>query len=199
MGSFLCLPARGGFVTSTSLLFFHLSRTDECMGNGGPGSLIEHSATTRRLSLGLLDLEGDVFGLSALLARDRVEDLFLGHGRRRVRAKMAHQMFARLVAGMTAETLWSPALARNVGRSKIPAKRQGTNWRALTRARARLPGKFPPRKCPRNPVFSDEEGYPCFVRFGLLFVRMSDCCLQGIQTCECKGEGHRWVGNQVFR
>jgi len=26
-----------------------------------------------------------------------------------------------------------------------------------------------------------------------------DCCLQGIQPCECKGEGHRWVGNQVFR
>jgi len=30
-------------------------------------------------------------------------------------------------------------------------------------------------------------------------VSMSDCCLQGIQPCECKGEGHRWVGNQVFR
>jgi hypothetical protein len=30
-------------------------------------------------------------------------------------------------------------------------------------------------------------------------VRMSDCCLQGIQPCECKGEGHRWVGNQVFK
>ncbi len=25
-------------------------------------------------------------------------------------------------------------------------------------------------------------------------VSMSDCCLQGIQPCECKGEGHRWVG-----
>ena len=32
-----------------------------------------------------------------------------------------------------------------------------------------------------------------------LLVRMSDCCLQGIQPCECKGEEHRWVGNQVFR
>jgi hypothetical protein len=31
------------------------------------------------------------------------------------------------------------------------------------------------------------------------FVRMSDCCLQGIQPCECKGKGYQWVGNQVFR
>ena len=30
--------------------------------------------------LGLLGLEGEVFGLSALLARNRVEDLFLGLG-----------------------------------------------------------------------------------------------------------------------
>ena len=52
---------------------------DEFMGNGGPG-LIEHSATTGRLGLGLLGLEGEVFGLSALLARNRVEDLFLGLG-----------------------------------------------------------------------------------------------------------------------
>jgi hypothetical protein len=34
---------------------------------------------------------------------------------------------------------------------------------------------------------------------GLVFVRMSDCCLQGIQPCKCKGEGHQWAGNQVFR
>ena len=30
-------------------------------------------------------------------------------------------------------------------------------------------------------------------------VRMSDCCLQGIEPCECKGKGYQWVGNQVFR
>ena len=30
-------------------------------------------------------------------------------------------------------------------------------------------------------------------------VRMSDCCLQGIQSCKWKGKGHQWVGNQVFR
>ncbi len=34
---------------------------------------------------------------------------------------------------------------------------------------------------------------------GVMGVRMSDCCLQGIQPCKCKGEEHRWVGNQVFR
>jgi len=72
------------------------------------------------------------------------------------------------IVGMTAATLWSTTLARDVGGSKIPAKRQGTNWRALARARARLPGKFPPRKCPRNTVFINEEGYSHFVRFGLL-------------------------------
>ena len=40
--------------------------------------MIEHSATTGRLGLGLLGLEGEVFGSSALLVRNRVEDLFLG-------------------------------------------------------------------------------------------------------------------------
>ncbi len=28
---------------------------------------------------------------------------------------------------------------------------------------------------------------------------MSDCCLQGIQPCKCKGKGHQWVGNQDIR
>jgi hypothetical protein len=81
MESFLCLPAQGAFVTSTSLLRVHSSHTDECTGNGGPGSLVEHSATTGRLGLSLLGLDGEVFGSSALLARDRVDDLFLGLGR----------------------------------------------------------------------------------------------------------------------
>jgi hypothetical protein len=79
-GSFLCLAARGAFVTSTSLLCFHSLCMDECTGNGGPGSLIEHRVTTGRLGLGLLGLEGEVFGSSPLLARDHVEDLFLGLG-----------------------------------------------------------------------------------------------------------------------
>ncbi len=30
-------------------------------------------------------------------------------------------------------------------------------------------------------------------------VGLSDCCLQGIQPCKCKGEGCQWIGNQVFR
>ncbi len=32
-------------------------------------------------------------------------------------------------------------------------------------------------------------------------VRCENCwlSLQGIQPCECKGKGHRWVDNQVFR
>jgi hypothetical protein len=50
------------------------------MGNGRPG-LNEYSATTGGLGLGLLGLEGEVFGSSALLTRDRVEDFFLGLGR----------------------------------------------------------------------------------------------------------------------
>ena len=79
MGSFLCLPAREACLRSSSLLRFLLLRTDECTGNGGPG-LIEHSATAGRLGLGLLGLEGKVFGSSALLTRDRIKDLFLGLG-----------------------------------------------------------------------------------------------------------------------
>ena len=55
--------------------------------------MIKHSATTGRLGLGLLGLEGEVFGSSAPLACDRIEDLFLGLGRQRVRAKTARQMF----------------------------------------------------------------------------------------------------------
>ena len=66
------------------------------MGSGGPGSLIEHSATPGKLDLGLLGLEGEVFGSSDLLACDRVEDLFLGLGQRRVHAKTARQTFACL-------------------------------------------------------------------------------------------------------
>jgi hypothetical protein len=80
MGSFLCLPARGAFVTSTSLLRFHSSCRDECTGNGGPGAN-EYSATTGRLGLSLVGLEGEALGLSALLARDRDNQLFLGLGR----------------------------------------------------------------------------------------------------------------------
>ena len=95
MGSSSCLPAREAFPRSSSLLRFLSSRsTDECTGNGGPAGFIEHSATTGRLGLvGLLGLEGEVFGSSALLARDRVEDLVLGLEQRRIRAETACRTF----------------------------------------------------------------------------------------------------------
>jgi hypothetical protein len=32
-----------------------------------------------------------------------------------------------------------------------------------------------------------------------LIVRICDCCLEGIELWECKGNGHQWIGNQVFR
>ena len=98
MESFLCLPAWGAFVTSTSLLCFHSSFQDECMGNGGPGTN-EYCATTGRLGLGLVGLEGDALGSSALLARDRDNQLFLGLGRQRVWAKTACRTFDHLDFG----------------------------------------------------------------------------------------------------
>ncbi len=32
----------------------------------------------------------------------------------------------------------------------------------------------------------------------LIVVGMFDCCLQGIQPCKWKGNGHQWLGNQVL-
>jgi hypothetical protein len=54
-----------------------------------PGLLKEYIATTGRLCLGLVGLEGEALGLGALLALDRKNQLFLGLGRRRVRAETA--------------------------------------------------------------------------------------------------------------
>jgi hypothetical protein len=64
-GELLCLPARGAFLRSSSLLHFLSSSTDKCMGNRGPGSM-EYSATTGRLGLSLLGLEGESLGSGAL-------------------------------------------------------------------------------------------------------------------------------------
>ncbi len=61
--------------------------------------MIEYSETMGRLGFGLLGLEGEILGLSALLARDRIEDLFLGLERQRVWSKMACRMFDRLDCG----------------------------------------------------------------------------------------------------
>jgi len=57
---------------------------------------MEYSATTGRLGLGLLCLEGEALSSGALLARNRDNQLFLGLGRRRVWAKTAPQTFNRL-------------------------------------------------------------------------------------------------------
>jgi hypothetical protein len=98
MENLVCLPARGAFPRSSSLLCFILSRTDECTGNGGPG-LNEHSATTGRCGLGLVGLEGDTLGSGALFACNRDNQLFLGLGRRRVRVVTARGTFDHLDCG----------------------------------------------------------------------------------------------------
>ena len=60
---------------------------------------MECSATACRLGLGLVGLEGDALGSSALLARERHNQLFLGLGRQRVRAKTARGTFDHLDFG----------------------------------------------------------------------------------------------------
>jgi hypothetical protein len=74
MENLVCLPARGVFPRSSSLLRFLSLRI---------------RGLDRAQRLGLLGLEDEVFGSSALLARDLVEDLFLGLERRRVWAETA--------------------------------------------------------------------------------------------------------------
>ncbi len=54
---------------------------------------------TEVLGLGLVGLEGDALGLSALLARNRDNQLFLGLRRQRFWAEKACQMFDRLDFG----------------------------------------------------------------------------------------------------
>ncbi len=97
MGS-SCLPAWEDPARSSSLLCFLSSLPDECTGNGGPG-VTKCTAIAGRLGLGPLGLEGDALGSSALLARDRDNQLFLGLGRRRVRAETARGTFDRLDSG----------------------------------------------------------------------------------------------------
>ena len=97
MGS-SCLPAWEDPARSSSLLRFLSSRSDECTGNGEPG-VMGCTATAGRLRLGPLGLESDALGSSALLARDRDNQLFLGLGRRRVRAETARGTFNHLDSG----------------------------------------------------------------------------------------------------
>jgi hypothetical protein len=97
MGS-SCLPAREDPARSSSLLCFLSLLSDECMGNGEPG-VMGCTATAGRLCLSPLGLESDALGSGALLARNRDNQLFLGLGRRRVRAETAHGTFDRLDSG----------------------------------------------------------------------------------------------------
>ena len=56
---------------------------------------MEYSVTTGRLGLGLMDLEGEALGLSALLARNHHNQLFLGLGQQWVWAETARLTFNR--------------------------------------------------------------------------------------------------------
>ena len=116
---------------------------------------MECTVTAGRLSLGLLGLEGDALGSSALLARDRDDQLFLGLGQRRVWAERLVKCSTALVLG-TAMTLWSTALARDIGSRKKLAECQGTDLRVLGRTRARFPSVYPLRDCSRSQFFIDE-------------------------------------------
>ena len=114
-----------------------------------------------------------------------VNQLFLGLGRRRVRAETARRMFDHLDSGDNGRDslVDGSSLARDVGGSKIPRIRtihivlcefiQDRTSKELTCGRTHalvhgFLGEFPLRKYPRNPVLVDEEGYPHFVRTRLL-------------------------------
>jgi hypothetical protein len=60
---------------------------------------MECTATAGRLGLGLLSLEGDALGSSALLARDHDNQLFFNLGRRRVWAETARETLDHLGFG----------------------------------------------------------------------------------------------------
>jgi hypothetical protein len=64
------------------------------MGNGGPGSM-EYSATTGRLGLSLLGLEGEALCSGALLAHNHDNQVFIGLERQQVWAKTAYRTFNR--------------------------------------------------------------------------------------------------------
>ena len=67
---------------------------------------------------------------------------------------LAERLITSIVG--TAATTWSMALACDVGGREILAKRQGTYWRALARARTRLPSVYPLRDHSQSQVFVEE-------------------------------------------
>jgi hypothetical protein len=162
MGSYLCLPARGAVVISTSLLCFLSLPTDKCTGNGGPG-LIEYGTTMGRLGLGLLALRAKPWVRVHYWHATTTINSSLALGDDRFGPKGLTECSIALILGTMAATLWSTVLACNVGGRKIPAKRQGTDGWALPRACAWLPAKYPLGIHVQNQVFLDKEGYPHFV------------------------------------
>jgi hypothetical protein len=86
--------------------------------------------TTGRLGLGLVSLEGDALGSSALLARDRNNRLFLDLGNDGFGPKRLVERSTASILG-TAATTWSTDLACDVDGMKILAKHQVTKWWAL--------------------------------------------------------------------
>jgi hypothetical protein len=117
---------------------------------------MECSATAGRLGLGLLGLEGDALGSSALLARDRDNQLFLGLGQRRVWVETARGTLDRLDFGDGRDYVVDGSCSRRRQQEKL-AERPGTCWRALSRARAtRLPSVYPLRDRSRSQVFVNE-------------------------------------------
>jgi hypothetical protein len=156
MGSSSRLHAREAFPRYSSLLRFLSSHTDKCTRNRGPGSLIEHSATSGRLGLGLFGLEGEVFGSSDLLARDRLRTSSVASGNDGFAPRRLAKRSLALVSRTTATTLWSTALARGAGGSKNPVGCHVTDVRVLAHACAWLPSVYPCRDRLRSQVFINE-------------------------------------------
>jgi hypothetical protein len=159
MGSSSCLPAREGAVVMLhSLLCFLSSRLDECTGNGEPG-VMGCTATAGRLRLGPLGLKNDALGLpSALLARDRDNQLFLGLGQRQVWAETARGTFDCLDFGDGRDYLVDGSCSR-----RRQLERTCRTSRILL-VRTRLPSVYPLGDRSRSQVFVDEGEIDCLAR-----------------------------------
>jgi hypothetical protein len=162
MESFLCLPAWGAFETSTSRLCFHLWFHDKCTGNGGPGAN-EYCATMDRLGLGLVGLEGDALGSSALLARDRNNQLFLSLGRQQFQAETARQTFGRLNFGDGCNYVVNGSCLQR-WRQEKPCRMSRNLLAGAPTCSCMVSRNFSFMKNPpRNCVFVNKEGHPHLV------------------------------------
>ncbi len=177
MGSFLCLPARGAFVTSTSLLHLHSSCRDECTEKEDQAqwSTARQRADSASVFLALRSKPW-VWVLS--WHATATINSFLALGNNGFGPKRFAKRSIASISGITAATLWLTALARNVGGRKNLAERQGTDGRALTRTRAWLPGKYHLGICIRNPVLSTRRD--TLTSFNSdSFCACSSCCRAG--------------------